>query len=765
MDGVRNQSALDAGQGEIGTPSSLSGQKRPRDYGEQLKGLPESDDEGVQVSGPSYALKKRKTDHSGNDNDSDLDDGEIVESDPAEPLNTLVPQDPQLAPQHRASSMEIDSASNAPAKIQAPEPSEDGEIDSNVVGDSDKTFFIDTTGTTGTSTMQHSSWNQGVNLRTKDPSQKSTTQPSSGGTSKAPNTLPSKSAPRIRGKKDKIQAQDVNDQDYDDPGDHGYQPPPSPEIDGNHGAPKPEPKPKLTFSFEGATWNLHRQSFKITTRNFDYQTFWTTRLPSWVSSLIEANEPVADRITVEVVKAGLMDHMNRKGMDGLFKGHGNSKQANKLRAVAEAVLEKIDLGALISKSQNNLQKRQTQASEGKMTRSKSTLTDKSTRKAANQNPSKKTQLATIQTEVVPTVSNRNYLEKFLDPKEELQLQQRYFPLATDPSIFCLRCSGVGHKANECPLIQCKFCGGDEHSMFACPTRRRCSKCRQLGHGAEVCNEKLRLAPEEQDQCAFCGGEHSDELCTEIWRAYKAVPGQQKKVKDIPIFCYTCGNHGHYGPECGLPDRGGKVTERTSWSQANRNLYVDPNSEDFALAYPHGVNDVPPPARSLDIRIRGTANKQVHTHFVSDDSDEELVHAPVQRQDPQKQIRISSNISSVGQGSNRGRGGRRNPDQSRRRQSEREFSPPPPPPPSFNFQGNGSWQHPLPPGPPPPPHNGYDRPLAPPPGSLPPRPPTYDSRPGRNDSSNRGGQNNRGGRGNRGGSRGNFRGGKGRGRGK
>ncbi|KAI0881784.1 uncharacterized protein GGS22DRAFT_56290 [Annulohypoxylon maeteangense] len=733
MSGAIEDSLPSAGQGEISTPSSLSGQKRPRDYGEQLKGLSQSDDEGAYIEKSTPASKKQKTDNFNNSDDSDLDDGEIVESSPSQPSRAIASQD-----------MELNTASNTTSKthdigINTFEPSEDGEIDSSMADDLDKPFFIDTTGAAGTTPSQHAGWNQGVSVGARTSFGKPATQlfPVNASTSRA--TLSSESSRHIHEAKD--EEDDDEDEDYDDPKDRDYQAPPSPTTNLSKDAVKPESKPQLVFSVEGATWILPHQAFKVRKRNVsDNKAFWDARLYPWILALAEANEGMADRISVEIVKTGMIDHAKRKGADGLLTG--SNKHVTKIRAVAQEVLENTDLNALILKARNSIQRKKTQASEGKTPGKKSIAADGS-----------------IQKETVAPISNGTSSD------EELRLQRRYFPFAKDPSIFCLCCNGVGHKTSTCPLLQCKFCGSKEHGMFACPTRRRCSKCRQLGHNTKTCNEKLALAPEEQDECAFCGGKHLDKECTEIWRTYKVIPGQQKKVKDIPAFCYTCGGSGHYGSECGLPDKGGNATERTSWSQANRNLYVDPNSENIALAW---VGIESNPSSETDIRIRGTAKKQVHTHFVSDDSDEDLVHAPIQRPEPRGQIRISSNIGSVGQGNNRGRGGRRNYDQSRRRQNEREFSPPPPPP----LQGNGAaWQPPLPPGPPPRNSNRYERPLAPPPGSLPPRPQTYDSRPSRGGSSNRGGQNNQGSRGGfrgggrGGGGRGGGRGGRGRGRGK
>ncbi|KAJ1326738.1 protein AIR1/2 [Microdochium nivale] len=313
----------------------------------------------------------------------------------------------------------------------------------------------------------------------------------------------------------------------------------------------------------------------------------------------------------------------------------------------------------------------------------------------------------------------------LDKDEELRQQHRYYPGAADPSQCCLYCSAVGHKAKECPQRSCRFCSSFKHTSYGCPTKRRCSRCYQLGHGSKSCTEKLALTVEERDPCAFCGAPHLEVECSEIWRSYNPSTVLRKTVSSIPTFCHTCGREGHYGPECGLPGRGPKVAGPTTWSQANRDLYIDPTSDAVAIGWAN-VGSSSATAVQPTFHIRGHATaRRTHTHFVSsDDSDDGFIHEPVRNNsnNNSKQrhsargggvsgggagsIRISSNIAP---------------------RNERDFSPPPPAPGGFsalssrNHGGGGgggrqnnNWQPPLPPGPPPPQSSsGY--------ANLPPRP--------------------------------------------
>ncbi|KAI2627475.1 hypothetical protein GGS26DRAFT_143680 [Hypomontagnella submonticulosa] len=683
--------ATGAGQGASGIPSSLSSYKRPRDYGEQLKGLLPSDDEDNQDGTSLPSLKKLRTTLPDDDSDSGLDDGEIVESSP-----TPGPASPA---QHQSTT--------ANRGASAHEPSTDGEIDATMDEPQESTrpngpFFIDKA---GTRPVQHTGWNQGLSLGART----SFGRP-------AAHLFPHDTSASTEAE---LASSRQSHADEDD--DKETQEPLKPKVS------------NPTFSTGGNTWKLPSVTFRATKGSVTPGS-WREKLRTWTAALIQENTGMVDLVTTEVVRIGFNAHLQHEDWK-LIDDPNNVAEETRVQTAKEAAQKNIEsdnLERLVSKLRRRYSSQGSQKANDQAKEEKSVSSNGPTREAPDE-----------------------------DEDEELQQQRRYFPGAENPSQCCLFCSGVGHRARECPQRHCRFCGSQDHESFGCPSKERCSKCHQLGHNGAACHEKLALALEEQGGCAFCGAEHTEERCSDIWRSY-TPSSEVHKVKDIPAFCYTCGGRGHYGPECGLPDRGGPVTGTTTWSEANRVLYIDQDSHDAAIAW----IDVDLDGSHVgNFHILGRAKRQVHTHFISsDDSEEDLVHAPIKKQEPRGEIRIASNIGSLGRGGNRGRA-RRNNDQSRRRENEREFTPPPPPSARFaQSNGNSSRQPPLPPGPPPPPRRtGFQGSLPSAPTSLPPRPQSLNQSNNRGaPNGGRGGQSSRGSRGGRG--RGGRGGGRGRGRG-
>ncbi|KAI1389467.1 uncharacterized protein F4822DRAFT_398450 [Hypoxylon trugodes] len=747
MDGATEVPATDAGLGEPGTPSSLAGQKRPRDYGQELKGLPMSDDEGEHHDTAYHAPKKQKTVNPNGGSDEDLDDGEIVESSPG--------------PSPAGQATEDHSTQATTTEVATHEPSEDGEVDTSMseVQEPSKTDETPSADISKSQPVQHLGWNQGVSLGARTSFGKPTAQLFPNTSTKAE---PSRYAlTRERDEwDDNDEGDDIKDDVNDDDEDEENSPS-RPSQDNTTQVPSVKPddpntKPDPTFTVGEYTWkfpNLHFRMKKSTERSPSY---WDDRLPQWIQAFLQQNAFISDRITAEVVLTGFREHLIRPNGPLL---NATRKRRNIGRDLAEKTLAKTDLESLVLKTVSSFKEQKgTKGPKAKQSKSKKAEA-KPTESILKEDNTTREHVAPINGSKpehepqkgirLPVTSNGAMrIREVPDGDEELEQQRRFFPDAEDPSKYCLYCSGVGHRARDCPELTCQYCGSQEHSRFGCPLKQRCSKCRQLGHNGNTCDEKLALAVEEQGGCAFCGAEHAEDQCSERWRSFKLVAELHKKVKDIPIFCYTCGASGHYGPECGLPDRGGKVTGWSTWSQANRLRYVDENSQDIAVAW---VGVEPSQSSHTDFHILGRAKRQTHTHFVSDDdSEEDLVHAPVSRPAPRGEIRISSNIGSVGQGSTNTR-------KPRHRKSR-------PPTSSGIVQGNNSsFQPPLPPGPPPPRSARRERSLAPPPpASLPPRPQTFNFSAG-DSTGDRSGQDSQGSRGGRGrGGRG--RGGHGRGRG-
>ena len=638
-------------------PASLSGQKRLRDYGEELKGL--TSDEDGEVSSPP-AAKKAKMHRDGGDSPAEsIDDGEIVESSPSRPVSQ-------------------DASDMSQAKLAGPPSS--GPTLKLAVG-----------------------YNRGLSLGVR-------TSFGKGAATPFPAAQPASSSVPV----DTISISSSSPTLSHD------------EQAGNPSAANEPPTTEnpniapLTFMVGKHTWQIPRSKALDVPQTPDAETpaFWHRKILPFIVTLFRTN---ADRkwksLDTKALRVGLDKYVSK---DGGFLEGANKHARGVRKALQQATADRTALDSMIKKALQEAEagpQDQPQPPDPEMLRQNAVSGD-----------------------------------------EERWQQERYFPNAEDPSQLCISCSGMGHRAKECPQLACRFCKSVSHTSFGCPTTQRCIKCRQLGHDVEACAEKLALAADEQDPCAFCAGSHLEDECSEIWRSYDRDSATIKKVKAIPAFCYTCGGDGHYGPECALPDRGGQVTGRTSWSRGNRDFYVDPKSDAVAIAWV-GVEEPSP-----EFHIRGRATRSTHTHFVSDDdSDDGFIHEPVKRSQGRTQIRIATNIGT----------GPRGPQSGPRTlydQGEPEYEPPP-----ATFQGvvglppyNGGgaqWQPPLPAGPPPPLQvNGFQGPMASfpaaPPGSLPARPDNFTRGGGRGQSSRS--QSYRGGRGNQGRGRGRGRGGRGRG---
>ncbi|KAL8376190.1 hypothetical protein RB595_007344 [Gaeumannomyces hyphopodioides] len=238
----------------------------------------------------------------------------------------------------------------------------------------------------------------------------------------------------------------------------------------------------------------------------------------------------------------------------------------------------------------------------------------------------------------PNGGGRGYLSR----EEELRQLRLYFPGASETD-FCVWCSSTGHSANDCPPPSCNFCEIQGHPSARCPTRIRCSKCRLLGHGERECREKLRLAPGEEVECAVCGAaDHIETSCDSLWRTYYPDPSTVPKVRSIPAYCYSCGSPEHFGGDCAQGDPTDHV-----WSLANRDMYVDPESDVEQLSW---VPPPPPDEGRPDLGGRSIV-PQTHVYFHSDDEEEEgeFIRPSVRERTAQSsgQIRINTTATLNG----------------------------------------------------------------------------------------------------------------------
>jgi len=260
--------------------------------------------------------------------------------------------------------------------------------------------------------------------------------------------------------------------------------------------------------------------------------------------------------------------------------------------------------------------------------------------------------------------------------EDAEDRDKYFPGIGPDETFCHMCASHGHDAASCPEMACRFCRDPQHRSFSCPTRSRCTKCRQLGHFQRGCKEKLAL-PREEMECAFCESrDHVDASCQELWGSFSYNPDTARKVRSLPVFCYCCGRQGHYGPVCGLNPQRSKENAWETWSQANCDRYLDPASSEVAII---GTSAGPAPSSERpDFGKSIVPKRHIFFEEADDDDADEFIRPPVQKIARVGNINFSSN--NAGNRGGRRPGGGQPGDRNGR---------------------SGYTQPPLPPGPPPP----------------------------------------------------------------
>ncbi|KLU85352.1 hypothetical protein MAPG_04380 [Magnaporthiopsis poae ATCC 64411] len=220
---------------------------------------------------------------------------------------------------------------------------------------------------------------------------------------------------------------------------------------------------------------------------------------------------------------------------------------------------------------------------------------------------------------------------YVSREEELRQLHLYFPGASETD-FCLWCCSTGHLANDCPPPTCHHCKTQGHTSARCPTGVRCGKCRGLGHSNEECREKLGPAPGEAVECAACGAaDHTESSCESLWRTYYPNPSTVVKVQSIPAYCYSCGLPGHFGGDCAQ-----SAEKDHTWSLANRDMYVDPESDVMQLSW---VPPPPPDEGRPDLGGRSIV-PQTHIYFSDDDDEEgEFIRPSVRERTAQSNGRI------------------------------------------------------------------------------------------------------------------------------
>ncbi|SCU91602.1 LADA_0F10946g1_1 [Lachancea dasiensis] len=151
---------------------------------------------------------------------------------------------------------------------------------------------------------------------------------------------------------------------------------------------------------------------------------------------------------------------------------------------------------------------------------------------------------------------------------------RYFG-DSDPSEFiadaepkCNNCSQRGHFKRDCPHVICSYCGlMDDHYSQHCPKAIRCANCNGEGHYRSQCPHKWRRI-----FCTLCNSKrHSRDRCPSIWRSYYLLQGNRRRALAIhKIYCYNCGEKGHFGDDC-YHDRSSRVPNEDGSAFSGENL--------------------------------------------------------------------------------------------------------------------------------------------------------------------------------------------------
>lgn len=558
--------------------------KRVRDYGQELKGLSPSADEGSPDKSLVPASKKRRLDcsncASGSDSES-LDDGEIVES----PSATQAA--PSISPKVRSgtglgSEAESNPLNVHPANVPAKASPDDDKTSTPLDSNSDLSQMAEAgEGKSLGESQEHGNTSSAHDNRRLGTRTTFTTKPAS------PFPAALVTADQADEQQSEVEKKRVRLHDR-----------------------------VSSFEASNAIWNFPLDSPQVAARDnvSEEDDFWITLLKRWITLLIQANDKV---VTHKVVRSGWSLYFTKRM--GFLQG--TKKHSIATRLVAQNFMTSIvknDLEAMISDARQSL----------------------TTDHAETTGPALASQDKGFRTQS----------QEISDADDSSQHSR--------PG---------GHTKEALPKSSCRFCKHGNHNSFGCPTRRRCGKCHQIGHTVDACPEKLALTPDELGDCAFCNANHLDQDCFGIWTSFKPSETNMKRVKCIPAFCYVCGGEDHYGPECSLAGNGHEATGHTIWSKATRDLYIDSECEDIAIAW---IDVKPQQFARGNSHIPGRATRKNHTYFVSSESEDDLIKAPLSKPPPRGTIKFASNIG-VANGNQRGQGDRH------------------------------SWQPPLPPGPPPP----------------------------------------------------------------
>lgn len=243
---------------------------------------------------------------------------------------------------------------------------------------------------------------------------------------------------------------------------------------------------------------------------------------------------------------------------------------------------------------------------------------------------------------------QNELQSFNDAKDD-ELQMRYFPSSEHSSgPHCLKCGVLGHPTSACSPVTCESCGHPEvHYTWACPQKLRCERCREMGHRARSCPEKLKRSISENIECETCGSlDHVESTCHQVWRSY-VVPEATRKVAGLVINCFACGSATHFGMNCALRAKK-RVGASSTFSMDNAQQYIDPTSNLRSLSAGKDYSiKAKTKNKPKEFSIRGRA-KQDPINLDSDSDDGDFLRPPAKKiQSGQGHIQINQRNTNLG----------------------------------------------------------------------------------------------------------------------
>lgn len=304
---------------------------------------------------------------------------------------------------------------------------------------------------------------------------------------------------------------------------------------------------------------------------------------------------------------------------------------------------------------------------------------------------------------------------------EQDLRVRYFG-PTFNVIVCLCCGEHSHTTEACGATTCSICGvKGEHFAPACPANKLCKKCRERGHSASHCPQKLKISLSADGVvCSLCSlSGHLEENCPSIWTTFVPDPSRKDISRQIHAMCHFCASDIHWGGNCPLDRRhprppgssfSAEYASKLGWEPSGENVAPPTHrsgntrreekvsDEEVTFLRQQVTNRKPNPASSkMTVNIKGSwANGGIGPPSSSEDEDmyspppasAKLPPRPVH---PQGQQQGQFSIRGASQPNHQaasGRGGGNAPPQAP--QNPRHFNPPPLPPgapPAFFNQRN------------------------------------------------------------------------------